>query len=217
MNQSQGFAEIIRNLYRQPNQTEADLNQAIVGHVLAVTKKYETDDLDGSRDDPAAYLGGYNDWFQTQLREVFPNNLGRKKNIQPLSFAFVDMSGSRGRKNISALELKASGLLHVHAVIAIRPGDGMIFRQQFLDAGKLKRFGDVKVTPFDPSLGSLENMFEYFKKGSDAIGSRCRADAYDIFPRFRTKSPSLSPDVSQSTPRSTKIVGASVGAGNGLR
>lgn len=186
MNQSQAFAEIIRDLYRQPDQTEADLNQAIVDHVLAVTKKYESIDLDGSHDDPGAYLDGYNDWFEIQLREVFPNNLGRKKKIQPISFAFVDIPGSRGRTNISASELKASGLLHVHAVIAIRPGDGMIFRQQFLDAGKLKRFGDVKVTPFDSSLGSLENMIAYFKKGSDAIGSKCRGDAYDIFPRFRT-------------------------------
>ncbi len=198
MNQSQAFAEIIRDLYRHPNQSEADLNQAINDHVLAVTKRYESDDLDGSHDDPAAYLDGYNDWFVMRLREVFRNNLGRKKKIQPLSIAFVDMPGSRGRKSISASELKASELLHVHAVIAIRPGDGMIFRQQFLDAGKLKRFGDVKVAPFDPSLGSLENMIEYFKKGSDAVGTRCRSDAYDLFPRFRTKSPSLSLSVSES-------------------
>lgn len=214
MNHSQAFAQIIRDIYRCPNQSEPDHDQAITDHVLAVTKKYESDDLEGSPEHPAAYLDGYNDWFQTQLREVFPNNLGRKKKIQPLSFAFVDMPGSRGRKNISASELKTSELLHVHAVIAIRPGDGMIFRQQFLDAGKLKRFGDVKVEPFDPSRGSLENMIEYFKKGSDAIGSLCRSDAYDIFPRFRIKSPSLSQSVSGSVPRSTKFVGASVGAEN---
>lgn len=121
------------------------------------------------------------------------------------------MAGSRGRSNISASELKASGLLHVHAVIAIRPGDGSVFRQQFLDAGKLKRFGDVKVTPFDPSLGSLENMIEYFKKGSDAVGTRYKSDAYDIFPRFRAKSASLSLDVSQSVSRSTNLVGADIG------
>ena len=37
---------------------------------------------------------------------------------------------------------------------------------------------------YDPSLGSLENMIAYFKKGAEVIGSVHRSDAYDVFPRF---------------------------------
>ena len=36
---------------------------------------------------------------------------------------------------------------------------------------------------YDPSLGSLENMIAYFKKG--VIGSVHRSDAYEVFPRFK--------------------------------
>lgn len=84
MNRSQAFAEIIRDLYRHPDQTETDLNRAIVDRALAVTKK-ESIDLDGSYDDPAAYLNRYNDWFEIQLRKVFRSTSVGRRRSNPLA------------------------------------------------------------------------------------------------------------------------------------
>ncbi len=158
----------------------------IVDNVLAVTMKFESISLQGSRADPASYLNAYDRWFRTQLIRSIGNNLGRKRHLQPLSYAFVDFPGSRGQS--IANPTASYDLLHIHAVVAIRPGPGQVCRLPFLVAGSAHAdpdFGDVKVTPFDPSLGSLENMVGYFKKGSDAVGRFCRSDCFDVFPRFK--------------------------------
>jgi hypothetical protein len=127
----------------------------------------------------------------------FGNNLGRKRHLQPLSYAFLDFPNSRGRNPVHhRSEFLESGLLHIHAVIALRLRAGQLCRRPLLVAGsahRLRRFGDVKVEPFDPSRGSLANMVTYFKKGSDAVGSYCRTDGYDVFPRY--KNASVKPNV----------------------
>lgn len=84
-------------------------------------------------------------------------------------------------------------LLHIHAVIAVRPGDGEAFRRPLLVAGsahQLRRFGEVKVEPFDPGKGSLENMIEYCSKGANLIGPHHCSNCYELLPRQRTVSTS---------------------------
>jgi hypothetical protein len=209
LNNDHGIAEHIRSLYQHSEQSEDQLDQDIIGHVLAVTMKFESIVLHGSRRNPATYLDVYHRWFHVQMIRALGNNLGRKRHLQPLSYAFVDVPASRGLQRNSTSEAIESGLLHIHAVIAVRPGKGKICRLPLLVAGSAHRsreFGDVQVKPFDPSLGSLENMIEYFKKGAEAIGSRCRSDCYDVFPRFRItrldKTPSISPVNTPSEMRS---------------
>lgn len=154
--------------------------------------KFESIELKGSRQNPSSYLDAYDDWFRSLMITSFGNNLGRKRHLQPLSYAFLDFPNSRGSNPVpNRSELLQSGLLHVHAVIALRLGAGQVCRRSLLVAGsvhRLRRFGDVKVEPFDPSRGSLENMIAYFKKGADAVGSYHRGDAYDMFPRFKNSS-----------------------------
>mgnify|MGYP003392467718 CR=1 FL=1 len=193
---AKGIADSIATIYQ--SSTEADLNQAVIDNVLAVTMKFDSVKLEGSRNDPATYLTAYGDWFHSIMVRSFGNNLGRKRHLQPVSYAFVDFSASRGRSKINPGEMVRAGLLHLHAVIALRPGDGQACRLPFLVAGSAHRqrqFGDVKVTPFDPAQGSLENMIAYFKKGADAIGPFARSDCFDVFPRFRTRQRAC-PDVS---------------------
>jgi hypothetical protein len=185
---TKAISDHIKDVYRQSDQATEQLNQLVIDHVLAMTMKFELIDLDGSRRDPATYLDVYGSWFHAQMIKALGNNLGRKRHLQPLSYAFVDVPGSRGLQRNSTSEAIKSGLLHIHAVIAIRPGKGEVCRLPLLVAGSAHRsreFGDVEVKPFDPSLGSLENMIEYFKKGAEAIGSRYQSDSYDVFPRFR--------------------------------
>ena len=181
------IANLIRSLYQDQNLTTDELNQAIIDNVFAVTMKFESVELQGPRDDPETYLSKYRSWFHWLMIQSFGNNLGRKKHLQPLSYAFMDFPDSRGSQSECRVdELMKSGLLHVHAVIALRPGAGQACRLPLMVAGsahQLRRFGDVKVEMFDPERGSIENMIQYFMKGAEAIGSRLRSDAYEVFPR----------------------------------
>lgn len=184
------IAYVIKSIYRDHvGSNEGGLNQAIIDNVFAVTMKFESVyfDPNESKKDPANYLTKYRDWFTRLVIEACGNNMGRKRYQQPLSFSFVDFPGSKGRLSSSeASELLNFGLLHVHAVIAIRPGAGQAFCRPLLVAGsahQLRRFGEVKVEPYNPAQGSLENMIEYCKKGADLIGSRHRSDCYELLPR----------------------------------
>lgn len=171
---SQGIANHIVSIYRDHVRNDNELYQMILANVFAVTMKFESIELNGSRQDPSSYLNVYDDWFRSLMITSFGNNLGRKRHLQPLSYAFLDFPNSRGSNPVpNRSELLQSGLLHVHAVIALRLGPGQACRRSLLVAGsahQLRRFGDVKVEPFDPLLGSLENMITYFKKGADAVG-----------------------------------------------
>lgn len=161
--------------------------------------KFESVELLGSRQDPSTYLNAYGRWFHDLMIEAFGNNLGRKRHMQPISYAFVDVPLSRGncpRQN--AHELLKSGLVHIHAVIALRPGGGQKLRRPLLVAGsahQLRRYGDVLIEPFDPAKGSLENLIKYCMKGAEAVGRFHRSDTYDLFPRFKNMRASPSADI----------------------
>lgn len=142
--------------------------------------------------DPESYLTFFDDWFRQQvINTIGIRNIGRpnKRALQPLSYACVDFSNSRGKlPDHFSTGLLNSGLLHIHAVVAIRPGPGYQHRLRFLAAGHgapSRRFGDVKVEPFNPSRGSLENMIEYISKGARVIGTKIKSETYDVFPRHR--------------------------------
>ncbi len=179
------IADLLRSVYQDQSLTNDELNQAIIDNVFAVTMKFESAELHGRRDDLETYLSKYRSWFQRLMIQSFGNNLGRKKHQQPISYAFLDFPGSRGSQSECRVdELMKSELLHVHAVIALRPGPGQACRTPLVAAGSAhRRFGDVKVEQFDPARGSLENMIQYFMKGAEVIGSRLRSDAYELLPR----------------------------------
>jgi hypothetical protein len=189
LDSSQAIADHIVSIYQDHVQNNDELNQTITANVFAITTKFESVELNGSRQDPSSYLNAYDAWFRSLMITSFENNLGRKRHLQPLSYAFLDFPNSRGNNPVpNRSELLRSGLLHVHAVIALRLGTGQACRRSLLVAGsahQLRQFSDVKVEPFDPSRGSLENMVTYFKKGADAAGSFHRCNAYDVFPRFK--------------------------------
>ena len=182
---SNGIAGLIRSIYQDQDLTNDELEQAIIDNVFAVTMKFESVELQGSHQDPATYLGKYREWFHRLMIQSFGNNLGRKKHLQPLSYAFLDFPNSRGSQSEGRVdETMKSGLLHVHAVIALRPS-GQACRMPLMVAGsahQLRKFGDVKAAQFNPERGSLENMIRYFMKGAEAIGSRLRSDAYEVLP-----------------------------------
>ncbi len=187
---SDAIAYVIKSIYRDHvGSNEADLNQAIVDNVFAVTMKFESVyfDLNESKRDPANYLTKYRDWFTRLVIEACGNNVGRKRYQQPLSVSYVDFPGSKGMMAANeAANFLNFGLLHVHAVIALRPGAGQAFRRPLLVAGsahQLRRFGEVKVEAYDPGKGSLEKMIQYCSKGAELIGSRHRTDCYEILPR----------------------------------
>ncbi|MFT6669893.1 MAG: hypothetical protein ACJAVZ_001355 [Afipia broomeae] len=186
---SDAIAYVIKSIYRDHvGSNEAVLNQAIVDNVFAVTMKFDSAhfDFNESKRDPANYLTKYRDWFTRLVVEACGNNMGRKRYQQPLSVSYIDFPGSKGTMSAKeAANFLNFGLLHVHAVVALRP-EGQAFRRPLLVAGsahQLRRFGEVKVEPYDPEKGSLEKMIQYCSKGAELIGPRHRSDCYELLPR----------------------------------
>ncbi len=186
---SDAIAYVIKSIYRDHvGSNETDLNQAISDNVFAVTMKFDSVSFDPneSKKDPANYLTKYRDWFTRLVIEACGNNMGRKRYQQPLSVSYVDFPGSKGAMAAKeAANFLNFGLLHVHAVVALRP-EGQAFRRPLLVAGsahQLRRFGEVKVEAYDPRKGSLEKMIQYCSKGAELIGSQHRSDCYELLPR----------------------------------
>jgi len=186
---SDAIAYVIKSIYRDHvGSNEPDLNQAIVDNVFAVTMKFDSAhfDFSESKKDPANYLTKYRDWFTRLVIEACGNNIGRKRYQQPLSVSYVDFPGSKGMMSAKeAANFLKFGLLHVHAVVALRP-EGQAFRRPLLVAGsahQLRHYGEVKVEAYDPGKGSLEKMIQYCSKGAGLIGSQHRSDCYEILPR----------------------------------
>jgi hypothetical protein len=180
------IAEHIRSIYADEPFKGKGVGRVLADNVFAVTIRFGSADLQGSHQDPSTHLCAYDRWFRNLMFQSFGNHLGRKRHMQPLSYAFLDYPNSRGQQTQQVSEFFLSGLLHIHAVIALRLGHGQACRlclNASATANQDERFSHVHIETFDPSRGSLEHMIDYFKKGSDAIGPYHRADCYDVFPR----------------------------------
>lgn len=148
------------------------------------------------------YLDAYDRFNRYLLTQSFGPNFRRKKHLQPLSYAFIDFSGSRGRRDrgerVSRATLLGSGRLHIHAVVAVRPDEGQrcIHPLRHMLNGfddELKKFGDVRIGHYDPTKG-LFNLIDYCSKGAQAVDDRhAWGDMYQVFPPERADSGSLKP------------------------
>jgi hypothetical protein len=182
------------SIYRPYVPTEETLKQALIDNVFFVTMNLKGVDLRdlGQRRTKLPlhlYMDAYDRWYRQMVKEAFGRNFHRWQGDQPLSYAFIDFEGSRNRERISMGELLNIDLLHVHAVIALRPGNGQRCQQALRRPETLleKRvMGDVLIEPFDPSRGTLANAIEYFAKGVTLVdcGVGWR-DMYELFPRRR--------------------------------
>lgn len=148
------------------------------------------------------YLDAYDRFYRYLLTQSLGPNFRRHRHLQPLSYAFIDFPGSRGRRDtgrrISRAMLLGSGRLHIHAVIAIRPGEGQRciqpLRRMLLGFDSdLKKFGDVRISHFDPDEG-LVNLVDYCSKGAQAVDDLYAwGDMHELFPRLRADTISLKP------------------------
>jgi len=148
------------------------------------------------------YLDAFDRFNRYLLTQSFGPNFRRKRHLQPLSYAFIDFPGSRGRRDrgerISRATLLGSGRLHIHAVVAVRPDEGQRCIQSLRHMlngfdGELKKFGDIRINHFDPNEG-LFNLVDYCSKGTQAVDDRYAwGDMYQVFPPEGADSGSLKP------------------------
>jgi hypothetical protein len=180
--------------------------------------------LEGSRSDPATYLNVFHNWFRMIMVESFGRHYARqsKRWLQPLTYAFIDFPGSRYRQRMSpdhtglydmthyrgSSEYLRSGLLHIHAVMALTPGQGQACRQLILNSGSLPndRFGEIDAQPFDPNKGSLVQLVDYSMKGAVLIGSAGPSDCWEPFPRFSIKDSNKSSKVAHRQSEGSSLV-----------
>jgi hypothetical protein len=155
------------------------------------------------------YLDAFDRFNRYLLTQSFGPNFVRKRRFQPLSYAFIDFPGSRGRRDtgerISRATLLNLGRLHIHAVVAVRPDEGQrcIPPLRHMLNGfddELKKFGDVRINHFDPEQG-LANLIDYCSKGAQAVDDRYAwGDMHEVFPPERVvSSPRQQPSGSTAT------------------
>ena len=171
-------------------------------NVFFVTMKFDGIDLKSSRSSPSTYLSLYGEWYHRLMQDSFGKHLGRKRRLQPLSYAFVDFPGSRSTGNFTAndepvglndltqhreiSDYLSSGLLHIHAVLSLLPGPGQACRLRMLEsisAQQTRELGAVEISQFNPQLGSLQNLVAYSMKGAIQLGSMIKDDCWGLFPR----------------------------------
>ena len=115
------------------------------------------------------------------------NNLGRKRPLQPLTYAFTDFEGSRSGKS-DALK---SQMPHIHALMLVRPNHLAAFQQlPIFETSKRTKvwfssIKDIETEPFSPMKGSVEDLASYCMKGCaqtlrDYAG---RDDLWAVFPK----------------------------------
>ncbi len=123
---------------------------------------------------PAAALSDFNKTYFELLKAMYGNNLGRKRAVQPLAYAFLDFAGSRLGKAI------VPDLPHVHALMLAHPDQATRLRAL---CHSLPLFSDAQ--SFDPTKQSLEGIATYCMKG--LISSRGemleRGQLWEVFPR----------------------------------
>jgi hypothetical protein len=170
-------------------------------NVFFATMKFDGIDLKSSRSSPSTYLNQYGEWYHRLMQDAFGKHLGRKRRLQPLSYAFIDFPGSRLGRNPTVSDEPVglndltqhreitdylnSGLLHVHAVMSLLPGPGQACRLGMLasTSTQSREFGEIEISQFDPKLGSLQNLVAYSMKGAIQLGSMIKDDCWGLFPR----------------------------------
>jgi hypothetical protein len=164
--------------------------------------KFDGVDLKSSTSSPSTYLDHYGEWYHRLMQDSFGRHLGRKRRLQPLSYAFIDFSGSRFPRNLAPRGEPAclndltqhreiadylnSGRLHIHAVLALVRGPGQACRLRMLTSPSLQRtreLGEIEISQFNPKRGSLQNLVSYSMKGAVQLGSMIKDDCWGLFPR----------------------------------
>lgn len=204
-------AHLLTN-YPTKDLDKKQLDQLCSDNILFITMKFDGLILPGSRSDPSTYLDIFARWYRSVIIDSFGRHYARasKKALQPLTYAFVDFPGSRYQQSsqlnkdclaqVSLFDktrhrgpsvVLKSGLLHVHALMALQPGQGRACRLRFaasnyLDATVIQepQFADIDVQSFDPKKGSLENLADYAMKGATQMGPTSGSDWWDVLPRL---------------------------------
>jgi hypothetical protein len=117
-------------------------------------------------------------------RQLLGNNLQRKRNYQPLAYAFADFVGSRSS---SSENIQINGNPHIHALMLVRPqhlklfGNIRLCLRDFLPVS----INEAQCVPFDSEKGSLSHLISYCMKGYQKISGQYsgREDLWAIFPK----------------------------------
>lgn len=207
-------AHLLTN-YSTKDLNQEQLDQLLSENIFFITMKFDGLNFPGLRNDPSTYLNIFAAWYQSVIIKSLGRHYARptKRIHQPLTYAFVDFPSSRYRRpqnqdrlaqvNLfdrtrhrgSSVVLR-SGVLHVHALMALKPGPGQVCRlpfatSKFLDANIVQppQFIDIDVRAFDPKIASLENLAEYAMKGATQMGPFSGSDWWDILPRLNSTKP----------------------------
>lgn len=143
-------------------------------------------------------------WYFDLSRDAFGNNLNRKRRLQPVMYAFLDVEGTRRSmtKLIAAhggdettrprhapnrgYELLHAEVPHIHAVMITDPSQGNEFRKRVLISRQhcYREIADIELRWFDPTK-SVEQLISYCMKGYEQLPASYtwREDCMQFFPR----------------------------------
>lgn len=157
------------------------LDNSYQSHLYFVSARFEQS---GYRFSGPNQLEGFGKLHFKLSRRLLGAHLNRKRNLQPLCYAFVDAEGSRnGNSDVFNCEMP-----HVHSVILAPPQYQAEFNEAIYDPSLVAAIQQIKMIDVQPYLaerGSVEKLISYCMKGyKQAAPSHFqREDLWTVFPR----------------------------------
>ncbi|WP_454812168.1 hypothetical protein [Labrys neptuniae] len=163
---------------------DVSFNEYCESHLLFITmKKRESGKID-SPEGVAKQLEAFSKFHFNICKRVLGQRVDEWKGNEPLSYAFVDFSGTR-------YGLGTKVFPHIHAIMML-PGNLNDRYWSFVseDAFRMKMLikldlSELNIQRFDSSRGSVENLISYCAKGVVGEGGKHSDKTFywDIYPK----------------------------------
>src|SRR5690242_2159770 len=115
---TRGIAEHFRNIHREYENDFPDVTDFLRRHLFFITLTCKPASVSARDDGPLHPLRLFGRLYSNISKTLVPSHYARKRSYQPLTYAAVDFAGSRDG-NSAAVE--AMEMLHVHALMLVRP------------------------------------------------------------------------------------------------
>jgi len=153
-------------------------------HLFFITVKFNLDQIVGWRSDLTKLIGEFGKLYFETSKQLLGNNLGRKRHLQPRTFAYTDFEGTRSRKK--SIDILKSGFPHVHAVALVRSEHSFRFPLTLQNRALIMQsVKDCDVRLYDRHGKTVEELVEYCMKGYLRVPQSYsgREDLWQFYPR----------------------------------
>lgn len=178
----QHFCETLKN----PNfNNENSIEELFSKNLYFMTVGFHLDQIP-SRQNPSGLLKEFGRYYFDLMRQTYGNNLVRKKQIQPLIYAFVNFEGTRRSGRIDASKTLVP---HLHGLALVKPNTQDVFAKinnGSMIGPSIDSIKKIEFSPYKAERSSVERLNTYAMKGCFRVdqADAGAGDLWDIFPRL---------------------------------